>query len=104
VDLAASAVLEANLTRAPPDLIKQRFEPQVMAKLVDLIKCPMDRYAQIELGAPRGGLSSERAVAVAGVPARRPGWRRGGGLGIVGSRGERIASPPSKSCRESRCS
>jgi beta-1,6-galactosyltransferase len=54
---AAEALLEANLTRAPPErrnaavrglrdwLGKQRFEPQVMAELVDLIKRPMDRYA-----------------------------------------------------------
>jgi beta-1,6-galactosyltransferase len=67
---AAEALLEANLTRAPPErwdaavrdlhdwLGNQRFDPQVMAELVDLIKCPMDRYARIELGAPRGGLSS----------------------------------------------
>eukprot|EP00267_Zea_mays_P049221 XP_020401871.1 sialyltransferase-like protein 3 [Zea mays] len=54
---AAEALLQANLTRAPPErrdavvrglhdwLGKQRFEPQVMAELVDLIKCPMDLYA-----------------------------------------------------------
>ena len=54
---AAEALLEANLTRAPPErrdaavrglrewLGRQRFEPQVMAELVDLIKRPMDRYA-----------------------------------------------------------
>jgi hypothetical protein len=52
-----------NLTRAPPErrdaavrglrdwLGKQRFKPQVMTELVDLIKRPMDRYA---VGA-RGG-------------------------------------------------
>jgi beta-1,6-galactosyltransferase len=76
VDPAASAVLrateallEANLTRAPSErrdaavrglhdwLGKQRFEPQVMAELVDLIKRPMDRYARIELRAPSRGLS-----------------------------------------------
>ncbi|KAJ1271794.1 hypothetical protein BS78_06G153300 [Paspalum vaginatum] len=64
VDPAASAVLraaekllEGNLTRAPPEhrdaalrglrdwLGRQRFEPGVMAELVDLIKRPIDRYA-----------------------------------------------------------
>ncbi|XP_066350120.1 sialyltransferase-like protein 3 [Miscanthus floridulus] len=66
VDPAASAVLRAaetlllegnrTLTRAPPErrdaavrglrdwLGRQRFEPQVMAELVDLIKRPIDRY------------------------------------------------------------
>jgi hypothetical protein len=56
---AAEALLERNLTwaRAPPErrdaavrglrdwLGRQRFEPQVMAQLLDLIKRPIDRYA-----------------------------------------------------------
>jgi hypothetical protein len=55
---AAEALLEGNLTRAPPELRdaavrglrdwlgrQRRFEPGVMAELVDLIKRPIDRYA-----------------------------------------------------------
>jgi beta-1,6-galactosyltransferase len=73
---AAEALLEANLTRAPSErrdavvrglydwLRKQRFDPQVMAELVDLIKRLMDRYMLIELGAPCGGLSSGLPRAV----------------------------------------
>ncbi|OEL37041.1 Sialyltransferase-like protein 3 [Dichanthelium oligosanthes] len=64
VDPAASAVLraaetllEGNLTRAPPErrdaavrglrdwLGRQRFDPGVMAELVDLVKRPIDRHA-----------------------------------------------------------
>jgi beta-1,6-galactosyltransferase len=53
---AAERLLEGNLTRAPPErrdaavrglrewLGRQRFEPQVMAELVDLIKRPLDRW------------------------------------------------------------
>jgi hypothetical protein len=65
-----------------------------MAELVDLIKCPMDRYAQIELGAPRGGLSSERAAELAAVTARRMGLRRGGsGLLVAAANGLRRPHP-----------
>ncbi|XP_004976161.1 sialyltransferase-like protein 3 [Setaria italica] len=55
---AAEALLEGNLTRAPPQLRdaavrglrdwigqQRRFDPGVMAELVDLIKRPIDRYA-----------------------------------------------------------
>nr|CAB3485343.1 unnamed protein product [Digitaria exilis] len=54
---AAEALLEGNLTRSPPELHdaavrglrgwleRQRFNPGVMAELVDLVKLPIDRYA-----------------------------------------------------------
>ncbi|PUZ47917.1 hypothetical protein GQ55_7G204400 [Panicum hallii var. hallii] len=88
VDPAASAVLrdaeallEGNLTRAPPEhrdaavrglrgwLRAQRFDPGVMAELVDLIKRPIDRYAGAarERGEGRRPYASCAVVGNSGV-------------------------------------